>query len=142
MKARDELLIVPENKVVGGFVCPICLSVAIGKKWASHVKYCPDCGQHIKVDTKLFCNLEEKVAELPEEDKKKICEFQIYGGIDVKCARYIAGIYKARLEKRLKDKSFEDAQLSFNDCLMKTSLEERIEQQAKVGEDGEDCVNA
>lgn len=142
MKARNELLIVPENKVGGGFVCPICLSVAIGKKWASHVKYCPNCGQHIKVDTKLFYDLEEKVNELPEEGKKIICEFFIYGGINGKNARFIAGIYKARLENRLKDKSFEDAQLSFEDCLIKTSLEERIEQQAKGGADGEDCVNA
>lgn len=95
-KPRDELLIIPENEVVGGFICPICQSVAIGARWAKHAKYCPDCGQRIKIDSKAFNDLKEKAEQLPEEQQKNICAYTAFIGIDGTWKKSISGIYAGR----------------------------------------------
>ena len=43
---RDEMLYIPRD-VLGGFMCPKCLSIAIGKRWADKAKYCPECGRKL-----------------------------------------------------------------------------------------------
>ena len=131
-KDRDELLVIPEQEVVGGFICPICQGVAIGNNWASHAKYCPDCGQHIKIDTEQFIKLRDKVLTIPENERDGICENTVFIGLNG-YEKTIAGVYKKRLEARKKDKGGENAQMRMSDYLL---------QLAGKGRDGQDNADA
>ena len=108
MKVSEELLIIPRIEIINGFTCPICLSTFNGIDQTTTLDHCPDCGQHIEINTDLFIELKEKVQELPEEDKNKICEYNAYIGINGRVSRWIAGIYKARLDKRIGGADGED----------------------------------
>ena len=131
-KDRDELLVIPEQDVVGGFICPICLSVAIGNKWASHAKYCPDCGQHIKIDTEQFKKLRDMAMTIPENERDGICEHTVFIGLNG-YEKNIAGVYKKRLEERNKIKGGENTQMRMSDYLL---------QLAGRGRDGKDNADA
>lgn len=113
---RDELLVIPEQNL-GGFICPMCKAVAVGMKWASHANYCPDCGQHIKISTKLYENLKEKAFEIPENVRETYCEYElrILSGQDIR--REISGIYKKRVEDLEADSQNIPGQMDINDFL-------------------------
>lgn len=105
---RDELIVVPEQDM-GGFMCPKCLAVAIGKKWATHAKYCPDCGQHIRISTSEFNSLLLQVQGLDNEQKKETCMFYMGGSI--------SGIYKDRVKALQKAGEQIDGQMDITDFL-------------------------
>ena len=120
MKAkRDELIVIKENEGVGGFMCPNCLAVAIGKKWALHANYCPDCGQHIKISTEQFNKLKKLVEPMTKDQKEKCCTFySVYapepgGGLQ----RTISGIYKKRLDDLLNDQKQIEGQMNITDFI-------------------------
>ena len=105
---RDEVLYIPRD-VMGGFMCPKCLSVAIGKSWADRAKYCPECGQHIKIiNTKDFEDLLKQADKLKGEDIKQVAVYYLNG---------ISGIYKAKLEKMLKNDNYMPGQMELSDFL-------------------------
>ena len=99
MSERDEVIVIPEAEP-SGFVCPVCLAVAIGKKWASHANYCPDCGQHIKINTEKFSELKKKLSDLPWEEKEKCCRYYSVAAPEGLNGRMISGIYAKRLDNR------------------------------------------
>ena len=106
---RDEILYVPRD-TLGGFMCPNCLSIAIGDKWADKAKYCPECGQHIKVIAQDdFKELEQKAKGFDKEELDKIAK--MYMG-------HISGIYKSRLEKVLNDENYIAGQMELSDFLL------------------------
>lgn len=105
---RDETLYIPRD-VLGGFMCPKCLSVAIGKTWADRAKYCPECGQHIKViGQKDFEDLLKQADKLKGEDVKQVAVYYLNG---------ISGIYKARLDKMLSNGNYMAGQMEISDFL-------------------------
>ena len=105
MKDRDELIVIPEQERVGGFMCPMCLSVAIGAKWATHVKYCPDCGQRIHVSTTEFNKLRKIVQGYTYEQREKCCKYYSVIAPEGKYDRQISGIYRNRVGDVLKDEA-------------------------------------
>lgn len=114
---RDELIYVPE-KAMGGFMCPNCLDIMMGKKWASHANYCPDCGQHIKIIAPdKFQEYKTAVRELPEETREKcIKTYQIIGpGGSFK--EEISGVYRDRLKKIQEDLKGIEGQMNITDFL-------------------------
>ena len=111
---RDELLVIPEQDL-GGFICPICNGVAIGMKWASHANHCPDCGQHIKINTQLFDKLKGKAMEIPESVRDKYCEYGLIIGQGIQ--REINGVYKKRIEELEEDKQNIPGQMDITDFL-------------------------
>ena len=114
--SRDELLVIPEQDL-GGFICPICKSVAIGKSWQSHCNYCPDCGQRIKIDTPLFKKLRDKTMEIPEAERMDLCAQNVFIGLSGQLEKDIAGVYKKRLEARAKDPEQPKGQIRMSDYL-------------------------
>lgn len=110
MKAdRDEMLYVPQAAVDGGFMCPKCLSIYIGDKWASKAKYCPECGQHIKViNIKDFNDLEKGLAKIGADDVEKVAE---------KYLGNISGIYKNRLDKLTGNENYIAGQMELSDFI-------------------------
>lgn len=110
MKAdRDELLYVPQAAVDGGFMCPRCLSIYIGDKWAAKAKYCPECGQHIKViSIKDFVDLETGLAKIGADDVEKVAE-KYFGNI--------IGIYKNRLDKLTGNENYIAGQMELSDFI-------------------------
>ena len=111
---RDELIVVPEQ-AMGGFICPKCRGVAIGMKWASHANYCPDCGQHLKINTKLFESLKDKALTIPENVRDSYCEYELRIGNDIR--RDICGVYKKRIEDLEADKQSIPGQMDIKDFL-------------------------
>ena len=107
-KSRDELIVIPQDRVGGGFVCPKCLGVAIGSKWALHAKYCPDCGQHIKISTSEFMSLKQKVPFFTDEQQKEMCTYYLDD---------ISGIYKDRMMKIEKQEEEIAGQMSIEDFM-------------------------
>lgn len=110
MKAdRDELIYVPQAAAVGGFMCPKCLSIAIGDSWAAKAKYCPECGQHIKViSIKDFKDLEKGLAKIGADDVEKVAE---------KYLGNISGIYKNRLDKLTGNENYIAGQMELSDFI-------------------------
>lgn len=102
-RSRDDVLVIPENEGIGGFLCPICQGVAIGSRWALHAKYCPDCGQHIKISTPEFTKLKAQVLTMPEDMREDVCEHTVYIGLEGKFEKAIAGVYSGRLKAWEKD---------------------------------------
>lgn len=117
MKDRDELIVIPENEGVGGFMCPACLSVAIGAKWAKHAHYCPDCGQHIQISTPEFNKLRKIAQGFTNDRKEKCCKYYSVIGPESKYERQVSGIYKKRLEDMLKDDRQIEGQVNITDFL-------------------------
>lgn len=117
MKDRDEIIVIPEQEGVGGFMCPMCLSVAIGAKWASHVKYCPDCGQRIHVSTTEFNKLRKIVQGFTYERREKCCKYYSVIGPENKYDRQISGIYRQRIADMLKDDEQIEGQMNITDFL-------------------------
>ena len=109
-KSRDELIVIPVDEVGGGFMCPKCLSIAIGKSWASHAKYCPECGQHIRINTSEFMSLKQKVPFFTEDQQKEMCTY--YLGT-------ISGIYKDRMMKIEKQEEQIAGQMNLEDFMKK-----------------------
>ena len=132
--SRDEVLVIPENEVIGGFLCPICQGVAIGSKWASHAKYCPDCGQHIKISTPEFEKLKAQVLTMPEDLRDDVCENAVYIGLEGKFEKTIAGVYSGRLKS--KKKAPERAAYG------QMRMSEYLDQLAKRAKDGKDHTHA
>ena len=114
--SRDDILVIPEQDL-GGFICPICKGVAIGKGWQSHCKYCPDCGQRIQIDTLKFKKLRDKVLEIPEDGREGLCEHDVFIGLSGHYEKYIAGVYKKRLEARRSDPKEHQGQIRMSDYL-------------------------
>jgi hypothetical protein len=117
MYTRDDLIVIPENKGHGGFICPRCLAVAIGSKWASHAKYCPDCGQHIKISTPEFNKLKELAKTLTPEKREKCCKFYSNIGPDGKYQRMINGIYKKALSDLMSSSEQIEGQMDITDFI-------------------------
>lgn len=113
---RDEVLVIPEQDL-GGFICPVCKGVAIGKSWASHCKYCPDCGQRININTPMFEKLKKEALEIPEAERMDVCEHNVFIGLKGAPEKYIAGVYKKRLEARAKDPEQPKGQIRMSDYL-------------------------
>lgn len=106
---RDELLYIPRDEVGGGFMCPKCLSIAIGDKWADKAKYCPDCGQHIKVIAgKDFNDLKKGLDKIGADDVDKVA---------VKYLGRVSGIYKSRLDKLTGNENYIAGQMELSDFL-------------------------
>ena len=110
MKAdRDEMLYVPQAAVDGGFMCPKCLSIYIGDKWAAKAKYCPECGQRIKViNIKDFKDLEKGLAKIGADDVEKVAEKYLCN---------ISGIYKSRLDKLTGNENYIAGQMELSDFI-------------------------
>lgn len=105
---RDEILYIPRD-VFGGFMCPKCLSAAIGKGWDKGANYCPQCGQHIKViDAKDFEDLKKRAAGIHGESLEHIAEFYMHD---------IYGIYKSRLDKFTGNENYIAGQMELSDFL-------------------------
>ncbi len=111
---RDELIVIPEQ-ALGGFICPRCKGVAIGMKWASHANYCPDCGQHIKINTKLFDTLKGKALTIPEDVRDSYCEYELRIGKEI--GKEICGVYKNRIEDLETDDQMLPGQMDIYDFL-------------------------
>lgn len=92
---RDELIVIPESSG-GGFICPVCLSTALGAKWAKHANYCPDCGQRIKIDSVKFTSMKNVVKDLDKDLKDKCCKYYSIIAPEGKLERTISGIYLKR----------------------------------------------
>ena len=109
MKAdRDEVLYIPRDKVGGGFMCPQCLGIAVGDKWAARAKYCPECGQHIKIiEPKEFNELVKELDKVGDDVDK----------VAVKYLNQISGIYKARLDKITGNENYIAGQMELSDFL-------------------------
>jgi PHP family Zn ribbon phosphoesterase len=116
MNERDELLIIPQADP-SGFICPKCLTFYSGKKLEKHANYCPDCGQHIKIDTRRFKKLKEKVSGLSWSDKEKCCSYYSLIAPEGTSGRVIAGIYEKKLEKLIKEHEQIKGQMSITDFL-------------------------
>lgn len=111
-KDRDEMLYVPRD-VLGGFMCPMCLSIAIGKRWADHAKYCPECGQRLKIiEAKDFEELLKKTEKLDRDDRQHVAVYYSNGIND-----RISGIYKGRLDKLLDNENYIAGQMELKDFL-------------------------
>ena len=131
--SRDEVLVIPENEGIGGFLCPICQGVAIGRKWASHAKYCPDCGQHIKISTPEFKKLKAQVLTMPEDMREDVCEHTVFIGLEGKFEKAIAGVYSGRLNTRKKDPERAYGQMR---------MSEYLDELAKRARNGKDHTDA
>lgn len=115
--SRDEILYIPE-KDMGGFMCPNCLLIAIGHKWASHANYCPDCGQHIKIiEPVKFQEMKKAIKELPEEVRENcIKTYQIIGPEGYN-KEEISGIYNDRFKKAQADASDIEGQMNIRNFI-------------------------
>lgn len=106
---RDEVIYVPRDEVGGGFMCPMCLSIAIGNKWAEKAKYCPECGQHIKVISgKDFEDLQKTAEKVGGADFTKVAVMYLGS---------VSGIYKNRLDKMLGNENYIAGQMEISDFL-------------------------
>ena len=106
---RDELLYLPRDEVGGGFMCPKCLSIVKGDKWADKAKYCPECGQHIKIiSIKDFRELEKELSKVGGDDVEKVA---------VKYLGNVSGIYKSRLDKLTGNENYIAGQMELSDFL-------------------------
>ena len=105
---RDEILYVPRD-VLGGFMCPKCLSIAIGQHWADKAKYCPECGQRVKIIAdKDFKDLLKQVEKLEGDDRQHVTV--IYNNS-------ISGVYKGRLDKLTGNENYIAGQMELSDFI-------------------------
>ena len=109
---RDEILYI-QRDVLGGFTCPKCLSIAIGKSWADKAKYCPECGQRIKlIGDKDFKDLLKQVEKLEGDDRQHVTVIYSNGISD-----RISGIYKGRLDKLTGNENYIAGQMELSDFI-------------------------
>lgn len=116
MNQRDELLVIPEMKL-GGFICPICLHTFMGEHWKKHTNYCPDCGQHIKIDDKELGSLKIKAKELGLEEKQKCIKYYSVIMPEGMHERVVSGIYQKKLEDLIKEKEQIKGQMNISDFI-------------------------
>ena len=87
----------------------ISLSIYIGDKWAAKAKYCPECGQRIKIiNIKDFKDLEKGLAKIGADDVEKVAE---------KYLGNISGIYKSRLDKLTGNENYIAGQMELSDFI-------------------------
>ena len=102
---RDLTLAIPFNDVLG-CGCPLCNSQAIGLKLKKDMRYCPYCGQHLKmvsVDDGSWKQLLEDVRKIPDVEQTNIV---------VTKWDCIAGVYMERLKAYKDSKAQIEGQLS------------------------------
>lgn len=116
MNQRDELLCIPEMEL-GGFICPVCLKVFMGKHWAKHTNYCPDCGQRIRISTNHFETLKLRAKELGYEDKQKCILYYSKIMPEGMKERVTSGIYEKRLADLLEEKKQIDGQMHISEFI-------------------------
>ena len=115
---RDMKLAIPFNETLG-FCCPICKGVGIGKHWELR-KYCPDCGQRLKmvnVNNGDWEQLMRDVKRIPDimESNMVTTELRFLNG--GQSVRDISGVYLDRL-KAYNDKNAQiEGQLELADFL-------------------------
>lgn len=116
MNSRDDLMVIPEMES-GGFMCPECLFVGAGKKWIKHTRYCPYCGQHIKISTSEFTELKSKTKDLSFEEKQSCLKYYSVIEPEGMNERVISGINKKKLDNLLKEKEQIAGQMNISDFI-------------------------
>ena len=104
---RDIVLAIPFDNV--GCSCPICLAVGIGTKLKEKMRYCPYCGQHLKLyGQNDWKQLLKDVKKIPEVEDTNIVTTQLdlsHGLTESR--KVINGVFM----QRLKDYKNKNAQI-------------------------------
>ena len=105
---RDEILYIPAYEG-GAFICPKCYGIAGAGVEPYKLKYCPECGQHLKIiGHKDFKDLAGKAKQFNGAEFEKIA--LVFMGD-------IRGIYKGRLEKALNNDNYIPGQMEITDFI-------------------------